>query len=222
MGSQPAPEQVHIIVVPRRRTTDDQLLAAYFSVLGIDHEGLPPANAPNATLSLAAAEVLRRVNESLGDRLRDRRSGGDYSRNVRWHLVSRVLANIDGASPRLPRSMQSWCVDAAQRWVSDIKDRGYHVVGDLDDLLPQPSDFEDGATLHPAEADLAEVAIGSLAELMVLREAEVARMKELSGRVRELESQLEASRGNRVSRAVSGLRRSRLSGKGDGPGSLPR
>lgn len=203
-GSHVPVQNVHIVTVPPPGCSPDMLLQRFCEVLGIDAGRLNPARSrSNSSLGLTQAELLRRVNVALGDRLPNPRRG--YSRVAKWYLVSRALLPQGGAAPRLPSSLRGWVEDLTEQWIAEIRARGYHVVGDLDDLRPADAHFSD----EPQEAsdeEVLESAVSALAELLVARDEEVRRMDALRRRIDELESQ-GPTLSARLRRAASRLRR---------------
>ena len=84
------PEHVHVVTVPPRREVADALESRYFGVLGVDHTRLRAEQTrSNTSLGTAQAELLRRVNVALGDRLPKPRLG--YARVAKWFLTERFL-----------------------------------------------------------------------------------------------------------------------------------
>jgi hypothetical protein len=186
-GSSLPSERVHVVTVPPSGSAPDLLLARYCEVLGIDHATLSTVTArTNSSLGFVQAEVLRRVNVALGDRLPKPRDG--YSRVARWYLAARVLQPQGGDAPLLPRSAEPWCRATALEWIETIRKQGHDVVGDLDDLLPAPGHF---ATEEQRVGDdqVAESAVEALARILTLRVEDNAETERLKARVAELERQ---------------------------------
>ena len=79
---------------------------------------------------------MRRVNVALDGRLKM----PAYGRIAKDRLAHKVLAGRKG-SPRLvlPDDVRSIVADQSALMVETLRDRGYDVVGDLDDLLPEPA-----------------------------------------------------------------------------------
>lgn len=187
------PERVHVITCPPSGAPPGVLLERFCSVLGLDPSSLDTA-APtaNPSLGLPQAELLRRVNVALGDRLPHSRAG--YRRVARSFLSDRLLEPQRGPRPLLPAAMRGWVDEVTDAWVEHLVSGGFHVVGDLADLraadagfvpvLPTASDAEvAGAAVH-ALADILEIRDRELDE----REALRRRTQELERRVAELEA----------------------------------
>lgn len=184
-GSLP-PERVHVVTVPAGGGAPDELDARFFGVLGIDHTRLDPgAPRRNSSLGVVQAELLRRVNLALGDRLPKPRRG--YARVAKWYLAEKFLMPQGGQPPILPQSAETWCRQLAEEWIALIRAAGYDVAGDLDDLLPRSTHFAPGLPVI-GEAEQAEAAARALADILVHRDQELARIDALTARVAELEA----------------------------------
>ena len=188
-GEGVAPERVHVVTVPAGDGSDGSLEERFFGVLGVDPGRLHPGWArSNSSLGTVQAELLRRVNVALGDRLPKPRLG--YARVAKWYLTQNFLAPQRGAAPMLPESAEDWCRRLSEDWVSRIRAAGYDVVGDLDDLLPAGSHFTPGLP-EVADAELLEAATRALADILVHREEELGRIDALQARLAELEAQVQ-------------------------------
>ena len=182
------PEQVHVVTVPS--SGSDDLAVRFFGVLGIDPARLRAAEArSNTSLGAVQAELLRRVNVALGERLPKPRLG--YDRVGRWFLADKFLATQDGPPPLLPPSSAEWCRRLGEEWGGSVREVGYAVAGDLDDLLPDPSQFS-GAAADADDAALLDAATRALADILAFRHEELARIDALHARVAELQAQLDA------------------------------
>jgi hypothetical protein len=181
------PEQVHVVTVP---AGSGDLGGRFFGVLGVDHTRLQAGGTrSNSSLGAVQAELLRRVNVALGDRLPKPRLG--YDRVGRWFLADRFLVPQGGRPPLLPQSAEEWCRRLGEEWATSIREAGYDVVGDLTDLLPAPAHFAE-AEAAVDDAALLDSATRALADILAFREEELARIDALHARVAELEAQLTA------------------------------
>ena len=154
------PSHTHLIVVPSYSQDPDGVFDLMGEVVGFPGSVVKrPKGSVNASFGVVESEVFRRVNLALGDRLPDYKA--DYSEAVRWPFAHGVLAR--SASPRLtlPPEHLKWVQEHAERTVAIVRERGYHVHGDLDALVPG----EDAAQPLPAydEAAIAEASITALA-----------------------------------------------------------
>jgi hypothetical protein len=130
-------------------------------VVGFDFRSLrePPRN-DNASLGVAGAEVVRRLNIALGRRLNQRQ----YTQVVGGALAP-VLSR-EGTDHRygLPEADMPWAEAEASRQMTAVRAGGYPVVGDLGDLLPRceagtrrPDDASDEELLNAAMLALTTV-----------------------------------------------------------------
>ncbi|WP_210650486.1 hypothetical protein [Nocardioides sp. SYSU D00065] len=157
-------ERVHLVVVPPSGAPRDELWRRTAAVLGVDVEGLDTdPRLPNDSLSIAEAELLRRVNTVIP------RSGRSVAltRLTKGSFARDLLARSPVDDPFvLPARHVGWVRERSQEMVDHLRAGGYDVVGDLDDLLPAPP--REGRT--PEEV--------SDAELVAVASVVVARMIE--------------------------------------------
>ena len=198
-GATLPPQQVHLVTVPRPGAPRDLLWRRFASVLGLD----PAAYAPeveraNPSLGVPETALIRRLNERVNHGVL---ANEDYRRFVRELLAHRTLSARTG-SPRLglPPDVHTWAADLSETWIAALRTRGYDVVGDLDELRPEPLDhpshpgtFADPDA--PDEADLADAAVETVVTLL----AESARLAAAEGQLREdleaVHRELEQTRG---------------------------
>lgn len=163
-------DRVHVVTVPHPGADHDLLWQRFCSTADIHgYAYMLRGVRANASLGNAEAEVLRRVNVALGQRAD---SSPGLQEWVRHNLALRTLAG----SPRseqlgLHPHENAWAEQRAHKLVGAVNTRGYHVVGDLDDLLPNG----DGPTAHPDETDeasISSVAVDVVAELALRLRAE--------------------------------------------------
>lgn len=202
-GASLPPAQVHVVTVPPTGAPPDELLRRFCSVLGVDATTLDAdVQRDNASIGFEQAELLRRVNETLGPRLRAQRSA--YAKIVKFHFAEQVLAAQPGQRLVLPAELRAWCTDVSRDQAARLSAAGYDVVGDVDDLLPVwPDDAAPAPTAD--DARLLEVALEATAALLVQRHADLEV-------VRGLRRELRRSRtgpAERPGRARSVLRRLR-------------
>jgi hypothetical protein len=131
------------VLPPERFTvvaTDDSdrlLLSRTFErMLGLPDGLLAPHGHPNASLSMNAVEVLRRLNAEFAER---GWSDIDYRSLVRDGVVRALQAAppspYDVPVPRLPEWVRPLVAERSRRRVEAIRDLGVTVVGDLESLL---------------------------------------------------------------------------------------
>lgn len=124
-----------ITLVPVDTRDHGSIFAAFATLVGYPPETVtPPERAVNQSFGLVEAEVLRRFNLSLGDRMADVRS--EYNPGVRRILARGVLNRAGQVRITLPPEHLPWVQEAAQDQVRRIGALGVHVLGDLDLLVP--------------------------------------------------------------------------------------
>ncbi|MDQ3627959.1 MAG: hypothetical protein M3419_03950 [Actinomycetota bacterium] len=155
-------ERFHLVTVPPPGAAPDLLWQRVTSVVGIDPTGIGAERArSNTSLSYAQAELLRRINQSLGDQL----DWSAYERTVK-HRFAECLLATGGGDPRPSVSMEQrpWFEQRHRDIVSSLRALGVDVVGDLGDLEPRfgGAAGDDGPELE----DVVAAAAASLAELL--------------------------------------------------------
>jgi hypothetical protein len=130
------PDQVHVITLPSRGGTDE-LWLRFASVLGIESGAINlPRRRENPSLGLAEAEFLRRLNEALPDQM----PRWFYTWNIKRILANDVLsAQPPQARLALPPERHAWAREQSEILVAGLRESKYHIVGDLDELLPPPA-----------------------------------------------------------------------------------
>lgn len=210
-GSTLPPEHVHVVTVPPPGSGPELLLDRFCSVLGVDPAEFPRERPhENTSLGLVQAELLRRVNVALGDRLPSPREG--YSRAAKSWLAPRVLSRQGGAAPAMPLDLEPMCRATAQAWADGVQAAGYDVVGDLTELMPDPSQFVETSAVIDEES-VAQSAIEALATILDLRVHDIARIDRFTETVRRrdaeiasLQQQLESRWSRRIARALGSRR----------------
>lgn len=214
--------RLHVVLVPSPGHPSDLLWHRFASVVGIDPDGLDiEVERTNASLPLAEAELLRRVNVELGDAL----EWPEYGPTVKFWFAEGLLAGRgDGPQAAVPPSMRGWIEEQADAMAEQLAASGWHVVGDLADLrpvlpaapeaeaaAPQDGAAQGGAAAHqakpgpnvaPPAEDLLAAATTALAALLVERARERSGHGAGSRPRRDLRQGLEA-----LTRRVRRLRR---------------
>ncbi len=175
-------DRLHLVTVPRPGVGQDLLWERFTSVLGISAEGFDlTAGRTNTSLRGEQAELIRRLNTSLGARLP---LPGPYTGVVKTLLAHRVLAGRPGTSFALTGQDHDYAVQRAHRIVSDVERCDPNVVGDLAELIPDanpPAEVSGDAAVAP-DAVLEE-AVEALAEVLDRLADERARSRRLSARL---------------------------------------
>jgi hypothetical protein len=181
-GALVPPERIHVVTVPRRGTPEQVLLERFCRVLDVDPTALnTEMPTPNASLGLVQAELLRRVNVELGDRLPHPRAG--YREQGKVFLAGTVLSAQRGTVARLPHRMAGWCDQASQAMIARLSVSGFDIVGDLADLVPDASAFTDDRQAA-SDQEIAAAATSALADVLAQRSADAAELEHLRARLR--------------------------------------
>jgi len=182
-GKPLSPDRVHIVTVPPSGSPPGLLLERFCSVIGVDADRLDTEVAKdNSSLSAPQAELMRRVNIALGQRLQHRQAG--YNRLGKKYFAKEVLAAQIGPPLKLPARYAERCVELSRRMIDEIRAEGYDVVGDLADL--EPTVF--GDPTGPAgeldaddanDATVAEAGVQAIATLLDQRYQDLTLIREL-------------------------------------------
>ena len=148
-------ERVHLITVPRGAPRDE-LWHRFAKTVGFDPATRPvEVEVRNPSMGIVETNVLRRVNQLVVSEL----DWPVYQRLVKNLLAVNVLAARPDSVPlRLPAEDQDWVRQKSKEMVQSLRESGYEVTGDLDDLLPEtggpdarhPDDVTDGEVLDAA------------------------------------------------------------------------
>jgi hypothetical protein len=195
-------EHVHLVTVPRPGAEPGLLWGRFAQVLGLDPaEFVLEDLHTNPSLGVVEVAVVRRLNEQLAEVLPNHH----YRAIVREQLVHQGLSR-QRRSARLsvPPDVWVWAEQLSRRWVAELALRGYDVVGDLDDLLPDPAlPFSDPDSLDPGE--FAEGAVRALTAMTLeaarLRDREVELQHDIAGLI----DQLDAAHSTKVYKAKERL-----------------
>jgi hypothetical protein len=138
-GSGLAPENVHVVTVPRRGARagkDDLLWLRMCEVLGIDPSWAPlDSDRANRSLGVAETQVIRKLNRRMDRATRREASYDELSRQM---LAQDQLVHRDSAPVTLPPGRFGWAEHQTERWLEWIEGSGIDVVGDVEDLRPVP------------------------------------------------------------------------------------
>lgn len=160
------PERIHLVTVPAPGGARELLWKRFSQAFGLDGLDLDlEAERVNPSLGVPETALIRRINQAANRQL----PPADYRPLVRELLAHQTLSQRTG-SPRLrlPPDVHPWVRDLEDAWVTEIRDRGYDVVGDLDDLLGGPPPEADWADPdRPSEAQVAGAAVDAIKALLL-------------------------------------------------------
>ena len=164
-GASLPPERVHLVTVPKPGAPQSLLWERFEAVVGLS--GVPldlHAERANPSLGVPETALLRRINAAVVRELEP----ADYRPLVRELLAHRSLSRRTG-SPRLgvPVDVHTWAAELAAAWGEELGKRGYDVVGDLADLLPDPWPGEFDDPDRPRESQVNAAAIEAIRVLLL-------------------------------------------------------
>jgi hypothetical protein len=128
------PANMHVITLPQSGGDPAALWRRFSTVLGLEADRYPdPPAGANTSVSAAAATVLRRINSELSEDFPDR----VYVRTVKQYLAPELAAR-KGPPIALPPEEYEWAVAWSRDLVEFLRTSSYDIVGDLDELIPDP------------------------------------------------------------------------------------
>lgn len=130
-------DRVHLITVPPAGAGVDQLWKRFIALVGVDDTGFDlSAGRSNSSVRAEQAELLRRLNTALGDRLPVR---GGYSEMVKSLLAHELLADRPGTRFGLVGEGRDFAAQRSKEMVTAVERLDVDVIGDLQELLPDVS-----------------------------------------------------------------------------------
>jgi hypothetical protein len=158
------PERVHVVTVPPSGSSPDLLWQRFASVLGLDAGRFDTSAArPNASLGLPEVEMLRRLNRTLASQI----PSWFYAGRVKETLAHVVLAQRTASGRlRLPEERHAWAHERADALIAELLSSGYDIVGDLNDLRPQPTREPGLDPKDVSDAQVLDAALSGLAALL--------------------------------------------------------
>lgn len=175
-GSVVGHDRVRLVTVPPPDGPKDALWERFCAATHLDPQRYRATVSPrNVSLSVAEAEYFRRVNagaKGLAPR--------DYTALVRNGLMRKV-GQSHGERLTLPKQSLALVQQRSLDMVEQLRHHGFPVVGDLDDLVPNPEDHADG--LQPGEVrddELLPLAMESVHSLLKTAADQRARIHQLT------------------------------------------
>jgi hypothetical protein len=200
-------ERVHVVTVPPPGAPRDLLWRRFAEVLSLPADRFDLQVAGNESLGVEQAELLRRLNLALGERLP---RPGPYPSVVKVPYGERILAKRPGRKLTLGGEDLAFARERASAVVDELRTLGVDVVGDLDDLRVTGDDAGHSSAREPIADDvlLAEAIEATAALLdadLAMRLSHREKVEQLRRRIAELE-QAQPARGGGL-RAMLGRRR---------------
>jgi hypothetical protein len=155
-------DDITVVTVPPSGSAPDLLWTRFGDALGVDLTEYPQADSANASLGAASAELMRRLNDALAD---SDMGDADHARICRRFLGKSVLPHLKAQEPGivLPTAFSDASRALSEQLVSELRESGVRVVGDLDELLT--TDLASEAE-PPTEGQVASAALAALAALV--------------------------------------------------------
>ena len=170
------PERIHLVTVPPRGGAPELLWKRFSQAFGLDGLDLDlETEKANPSLGVPETALIRRINKSANRDV----APADYRPLVRELLAHQKLAQRR-RSPRLglPPHLHKWVSDIEHAWVDEITNRGYHVIGDVNELIgTPPENWADPD--HPNERQVAGAGVDAIKALLL----EGARLREVEARL---------------------------------------
>lgn len=204
-GSTLPASQIHVVTVPPAGQPASLLWERFAGLLGLDPSTFTTTGLrANTSLGYEQAELLRRVNAELGDRLP---LPGPYAPDVKSMFAERVLPKQPGTKLALAGDGLDYAVKRSEQLAQELADLRADVIGDLPELTPSRAALGDPA---PLAVPTDEVVLGEsitaltgvLEEYSTLRRRSMRERQELQ-RLRDLEAELRAHLAKRVLRELS-------------------
>lgn len=162
-GATLPPERIHVVTVPPKGAPPLTLWTRFATLLGLDASSFDTDTAQgNLSLRMEQVELLRRVNEELGEELS---APGVYPRVVKEIFAQELLANRPGTPIRLDTGGQELALRRSEEVAQRLKELDVDVIGDLAELLPDEEITDTDFVAVPDEHLLAE-AIASIRLLL--------------------------------------------------------
>jgi len=200
-GATLPPERVHVITVPKPGAPVNLLWERFAEVFGLDPDALDAtSDRSNPSLGVAETALVRHLNERVNGGVL---ANEHYREFVRELLAHRTLSRrTDAPRLRLPDDVRAWAVRLNDAWIEELAQRGYQVIGSLDELRPDPlGDATDDpaapAYLDPDDPPLDQLSDAALCSLVaLLQQAAALRVEvtDLHGEIARLHEELAQAR----------------------------
>ncbi|MFE9102703.1 hypothetical protein [Actinomadura geliboluensis] len=164
------PERVHVVTLPPPGAPRDLLWRRFCAATGLvpDEYDLSGTFA-NPSLGLTETQFLLRLNAALGERI----GWHAYNDEVKLFLAQHVLAGRPApVRIELPAEHLPWATERAVEMAEGLRAAGYHVVGDLYELMPMAASGPALGTPpapdpdEPRWAEMADVGVDAVAALL--------------------------------------------------------
>jgi hypothetical protein len=173
-------EHVHLVTIPTGPGPSDTLWQRYCTVTGLDPASYEhPADRANRSVGITEAELLRRLNKHV--KFLDDRG---YEVFVRQRLGQLLTGR--SPNPALPSIHHEWVLERSHELVTALELRGYDVVGDLKELVPDLARHRDYVpTAELSTGAMLASSIIALSRMLETASDQQATIAELRRRLRE-------------------------------------
>jgi len=174
------PERIHLVTIPPSGGPVDALWQRFCTVTRLDPDAYrPPVDRANRSVGFAEAELLRRINKHV--KQLDERG---YDMFVRQQLAQLLAGR--SPNPSLPAAHHEWMLERSQDLVASLEPRGYDIVGDLKELIPDLARDRDYLpTAELAAGAMVNSSVIALAHMLEAATEQQATIRELRTRLRE-------------------------------------
>lgn len=156
------PERIHVMTLPQAGAAPTWLFDRFCAALGVDGAGFDLDVArSNTSLTPVDAEVLRRLNKALPRDL----DWPTYERIVKSRFNELADRNSHGARLTVPSRHRAAVETVSSEIGAALSSAGYHLVGDVGDLVPVDASF--GRARTPRSGRVARGAVRLLADVLV-------------------------------------------------------
>jgi hypothetical protein len=161
-------ERVHVVTVPPPGADPETLWRRFATLLGLDPDIFDTTSSrANTSLGVEQAELLRRVNLELGDRVK---LPGPYPLVVKNVLAHRILAARKGTPLSLDADATDFAIRRSEEIAEHLATTGVDIVGDLGELVPERSAVAASlsAPTQPSDEVLLDESLAALAGLLTV------------------------------------------------------
>lgn len=167
-------ERVHVVTVPPSGSDPALLWGRFATTVGLRPEDFSlEVRHANSSVGLEQAELLRRLNAELGDRLSAR---GSYSVLVKDQLAHQMLALRPGTKIELPKEDFEFAVAHGGEVVEQLAALGVDVVGEPQELVPRGA-ATSSEVPHVTADEVLEEAVAALASTLQSLETTRAQLR---------------------------------------------
>lgn len=158
-------KNVCVVTVPPPGSDPHLLPARFAEAIGSDVSlWTTEIDTAHAALGVTEVEMLRRLNPRLPEQV----TMPVYNHVVKLGLARHALAVRQGQRQvRMPGEYAPWLEKQAQRIIEGLREPGYRVVGDLEDLMPTARSGQRPDDLSVSDSDLLDASLDVSGYLLI-------------------------------------------------------